>query len=77
MGKEQVAGLALNSYTYDAQGRLGSVTQVAGIETRIKSFSYNRDGYLIAATSFNGGYTVTFGYPSTFLLMHFLFSENR
>ncbi len=44
----------------DTQGRVGK-EQVAGIETRIKSFSYNRDGYLIAATSINGGNTVTFG----------------
>ncbi|MEO8136183.1 MAG: RHS repeat-associated core domain-containing protein, partial [Betaproteobacteria bacterium] len=46
----QFGGLAPSAYTYDARGRVASVTVGAGAEARTASFSYNAQGLPQTAT---------------------------
>ncbi|MEO6060417.1 MAG: RHS repeat-associated core domain-containing protein, partial [Thermoflexales bacterium] len=48
--KEQVGGLLPTLYTYDSRGRLGTVSQGAGSESRVITRTYDSNGYLAAIT---------------------------
>ena len=47
---EQVGGLLAVSNAYDSHGRLSTVTQGSGAETRVVTYTYNSDGFLAAFT---------------------------
>jgi RHS repeat-associated protein len=47
---EQLGGLAPRAYTYDARGRLASVTAGTGPEARTWTLAYNPEGYLATVT---------------------------
>ncbi|MCL5994749.1 MAG: hypothetical protein M1546_01685, partial [Chloroflexi bacterium] len=47
---EQVSGLFAISNTYDSHGRLSTVTQGSGAETRVFTYTYNSDGFLATFT---------------------------
>jgi YD repeat-containing protein len=46
----EAPGIAPVDYTYDAQGRLGTVTQGAAPDARITGMAYNPQGYLASVT---------------------------
>jgi RHS repeat-associated protein len=48
--QEQTTGLFPLSYTYDARGRLASITQGTDAEARTLTLSYNTEGYLASIT---------------------------
>jgi RHS repeat-associated protein len=48
--RQQIAGLDPVDFSYDARGRLSSVTHGSGAEQRITSFTYNANGYLEEVT---------------------------
>lgn len=45
-----VSGLATTYFSYDARGRLASVTQGSGVDSRVTSFVYDTDGFLESVT---------------------------
>ncbi len=46
----QVANLNPVSFVYDARGRVQSISQGSGVETRASAFGYNANGYLETIT---------------------------
>ena len=58
-----IAGLLPVTYSYDARGRLASVIQGTGPDTRTATFTYNAEGYLEAITD-PLGRTVRFAYDA-------------
>ncbi|MCI0528218.1 MAG: hypothetical protein L0Y56_12335, partial [Nitrospira sp.] len=61
--EEQVPGIDAVQYTYDARGRLATITQGTGSNTRAMNFSYNNDGYLDTVTD-PVGRTISFAYDA-------------
>ena len=59
----QLAGLQSNSASYDARGRLASVTQGTGVDVRTVTFSYGDAGFVDAVTDALGR-TRSFGYDA-------------
>ena len=59
----QTGGLLPVNATYDNRGRLASLTQGTGPDTRTTTLSYNTDGYLNAITDPLGRST-TFTYDA-------------
>jgi RHS repeat-associated protein len=57
MVQSQAPGLGVVSREYDDRGRLISVTQTAGKESRSQSFTYSDDGFLASATNARGDAT--------------------
>jgi RHS repeat-associated protein len=57
----QTAGLAATSYGYDARGRLVSISQGSGADTRTTTLTYDPEGYLDTLTDALGR-TVSFAY---------------
>jgi RHS repeat-associated protein len=60
---EQVSGLLATVYTYDSHGRLSTVTQGSGAETRVFTYTYNSDGYLATITD-PVGHTTNLAYDA-------------
>lgn len=60
---EQVSGLFPISNTYDSHGRLSTVTQGSGAETRVFTYTYNSDGYLATITD-PVGHTTNLAYDA-------------
>ncbi|HZY42095.1 MAG TPA: hypothetical protein VFF59_08855, partial [Anaerolineae bacterium] len=60
---EQVSGLFPISDTYDSHGRLSTVTQGSGAETRVFTYTYNSDGYLATITD-PVGHTTNLAYDA-------------
>jgi len=50
VSQEQVAGLEAVSYTYDAVGRLATITQGSGVDARTSTLSYNAKNELVSIT---------------------------
>ena len=48
--QSQVANLNPVSFVYDARGRVQSISQGSGVETRTSAFGYNANGYLETIT---------------------------
>jgi RHS repeat-associated protein len=61
--EEQAAGLLPTGYTYDARGRLATITQGTGPDERTATFSYDDAGFLDTITD-PLGRAVTFDYDT-------------
>ena len=61
--QEQESGLLATSYTYDNQGRLSTITEGSGPETRLTTYTYTSNNDLATLTD-PLSRTVTFGYDA-------------
>ncbi len=61
--QRQIAGLEAVNYVYDARGRLTTLTQGGGAETRTASVAYNPQGYIDRFTD-PAGQTAHFSYDT-------------